>query len=105
MDPYEEQPLAGPNGHRARSLAWILACLLSLILLVPAMALYTFSIQWLATQGIRLEQGLVQLLGLCVFAGVLLSVGKITSKVMDRRYPNTPIRSANWEDSPGMMRK
>lgn len=44
------------------------------------------------------------LIGFLLFAGLYMSLAYAVAFVLNRRYPNTRVESADWQDSPGFRR-
>ncbi len=39
-----------------------------------------------------------------LFAILYMALAYTTASLLNRRYPNTPVESADWQDSPGFRR-
>ena len=88
-----------------RGLCWLGVCLATVPLLVLGLHLFAAVISGLAGAGLVIPGWLHDLLSFGVFAAIFLGLAKLATRFLDRRYPHTPVRSASWNDAPGMMMK
>jgi hypothetical protein len=79
----------------ARSLAWFASLLVFFPLWISAQHLFSNAVSVLE---LNMPDWLYGFFTLLILGGVLLGVAYASAFLLNRKYPNSPARSANWQD-------
>mgnify|MGYP001182308510 FL=1 len=92
------------NDRDARGLGWLVMHLVFFPLLVAVLRGWHHLHEALKAADLAPPGWLRNTITFLLFAALYLATGYATAAWLNRRYPKTPVTSANWKDSPGFRR-
>lgn len=93
------------NDRDGRALGWLLMHVVYFPLLVVSLRGWHGAVTLLTERGVVIPGWLHTASTFLVFAALYMGLAYAVAAVLNRRYPSTPVTSADWEDSPGFRRK